>query len=358
MEKSVPQRLGWISKTKGFAILGIVAIHTIARFNITGAIFKVASQGLYCVQLFFIISAYLTFKSLDRKHHEKWTTKKYIKYLIYKSTRLFPCLLTMAIWQFIIYADSLGTFPNLQDSIWTKEFFAITLLNGFSYNYINPWGNWYVGILIQFIALAPLLHRLVHTPKSSVYLFITSILISSITTFTLKKFGIDTSWYFYFWLPNQFPAMAIGIMLYIFQKDFTNKEKVEALKFLAFFLSLFFILSMFTKSPLEEHIQWGLFLLVFSYTLFTPHWKLFNWLEILGENSYGIYLYHLCILFMYDNKANLHIFNEGSNFNFLIFYIIIISLSLLLAKLSNIMLEKPFFRLVNYFLTTPCKKSS
>lgn len=48
-------RIDWISKAKGLAILGFVAVHTVQRFNIA-FVSSIAFAGSYCVQLFFIIS--------------------------------------------------------------------------------------------------------------------------------------------------------------------------------------------------------------------------------------------------------------------------------------------------------------
>lgn len=351
------EEIEWISKAKGFAILGIVAVHAVARFNIGGIISNTAAQGMYCVQLFFVISAYLTFRSLDKNCSEKWTSKKYIHYILHKASRLLPVCAVMVLWQFIIYACSIGEIPDIKNSIYRKAFLAITFLNGFSYDFINPWGNWYLGILIQFLALSPLLHRLIDTPKKSAYFFILTTLTGYFSTMILNKFGIDTSWYFYFWLPRQLPVLSIGIMLHVFQKQYSSEEKQNALKLLIFAISFFFLLSLFTRTPMETHVQYGLLLTSFSYILFNNKYKIFGWLKLLGENSYGIYLYHLCFLFMYDSIAETKPRSERI-FDFLAFYAILLVLSLLLSKLTNLILEKPFFKFINHFLTSPCKKSS
>lgn len=155
------EKFEWISMAKGFGILGIVAVHTVQQFDIA-FVSDIAYSGMFCVQLFFIISAYLTFKSLD-KNVEPWTCKSYFKYLAHKILRFIPVLYTACLWHLVMYCIQIGSIPDIRDSIWRNGFFAVTFLNGFSYHHINPWMNWYVGDIVIFIALAPFLKNLLDT---------------------------------------------------------------------------------------------------------------------------------------------------------------------------------------------------
>ena len=60
MENSLQskEKIDRISKAKGFAILGVVAVHTGQSFT-NSYISEIASGGQFCVQLFFVISAFL-----------------------------------------------------------------------------------------------------------------------------------------------------------------------------------------------------------------------------------------------------------------------------------------------------------
>ena len=162
-------KINWISEAKGFAILGVVAVHTVQQFSVA-YVSSIAHAGRFCVQLFFIISAYLTFTSLD-KNPADWTVQRYCKYLAHKILRFIPVLYTAVLWHFISYTVELGHLPAFRDDIWKKAFFALTFLNGFSYHYVNPWMNWYIGTLVVFLVIAPLLKRLIDTPKKSVLFF-------------------------------------------------------------------------------------------------------------------------------------------------------------------------------------------
>lgn len=344
MENSLQskERIDWISKAKGFGILGIVAVHIVQRFDIA-FVSSVAYAGMYCVQLFFIISAYLTFKSLDRKN-EEWNTKSYFKYLLHKIFRLMPVLYTACLWHLIMHCIDLGKFPELRDSIWPNGFFAVTFLNGFSYHFVNPWMNWYVGDLVIFLALAPLLKKLIDTPKKSVILFTISIFVGSLSTYILSKVGASTGWYFYFWFPRQFPVLAAGIVFFFLEKN-KDDEKIKNTFFtFMFVISFGFLISKSWKPIFENHVQYGILLLAFAYTLFNKveTGKTFNWLKILGDNSYGIYLYHGCLLPIIGGLINKIGFSKSS-YSFILCYISVFCLSLIISRIVNILIEEPFW---------------
>lgn len=334
-------RIDWISKAKGLAILGVVAVHTVQRFNIA-FVSSIAFAGMYCVQLFFIISAFLTFKSLD-KYSDDWTKKMYFKYILHKIIRLMPVLYTACLWHLVMYCIEIGGIPNIRDSIWRNGFFAVTFLNGFSFHHINPWMNWYVGDLIIFIAVSPILKKIVNTPKKAVGLFAISVLVASLSTFILGKIGIYDGWYFYFWFPHQFPLLALGIVFYFFQKESLENIKNSICTFL-FIIALGVLLEKSWKPVFETHVEYGILLLIFTYTLFSKveTGKIFDWLKVLGDNSYGIYLYHGCLLPIICKLIENYGFSESS-YNFIICYLLLLVLSLLCSKVTNIILEKPFY---------------
>lgn len=344
MENSLQstERIDWISKAKGFGILGIVAVHTVQKFDIA-FVSSVAYAGMFCVQLFFIISAYLTFKSLDKKD-EGWNIKSYFKYLLHKLFRLMPVLYTSCLWHLIMHCIEIHGIPNVGDSVWRKGLFAVTFLNGFSYHYINPWMNWYVGDLVIFLALAPLLKKLIDTPKKSVILFTVSIFVGSLSTYILAKAGVDTGWYFYFWFPRQFPVLAAGIVFFFLEKNKHDEQIKNTFFTFVFVVAFGFLISKSWKPILENHVQYGILLLAFTYTLFYKFdtRNLFNWLKMLGDNSYGIYLYHGCLLPIIGGLINKIDFSRSS-YSFIICYISVLCLSLLISKIVNFVIEKPFW---------------
>lgn len=332
----------WISKAKGFGILGVVAVHAVKNFTVPAGLRDVADAGMYCVPLFFVISAYLTFLSLE-KQKTCWTVKGYLKFLGHKLVRLIPILYTAVLWHVLLYSVRLGRIPEIDSPVWKASFFAVTFLNGFSFRYINPWLNWYIGDLVIFWAIAPVLYQWINSPKKSVLFFIVAFLFSWFSGRGLVKFGVETSWYFYFWFPRQLPLLAIGMMFYNFQKSTFALVKNSMLT-LAFVVSVCMLLSIFGMTPMGLHVRYGLFLFVFAYTLFNYSGRLFNWLKLLGDNSYGIYLYHMCLIIMLEHFVNEIGIRKDLTINFFVYYVAVVVVSLLLSKLANVVFEKPFFR--------------
>ncbi len=334
--------IDWISKAKGLGILGVVAVHVVQKFS-AGAFSEIAFAGQYCVQLFFAISAYLAFKSLDRNNVD-WNVKSYIKYLAHKIVRLIPVLYTAVLFHILFQSLKQGAVPAANDEIWLDALFALSFLNGFSYHHINPWANWYIGTLVIFIALAPLIKKFLNSPKRAVATFALSTVISYALVHILEKCGIDTGWYFYLWFPNQFPAMMIGIVFYYFEK-YKETEDIKHSAFTFLFVVAFgFLLAKCFASVLQGHIQYGILLFAFSYALFDKAntGKIFDWLKILGKNSYGIYLYHACFIPIIAKFTK--IIGLGDNFiGFAFCYILLIGLSLLCSIIANALIEKPFF---------------
>ena len=63
---------------------------------------------------------------------------------------------------------------------------------------------------------------------------------------------------------------------------------------------------------------------------------------MLGDNSYGIYLYHGCLLPIIGGLINKIDFSRNS-YSFIICYISVLCLSLLISKIVNFVVEKPFW---------------
>ena len=344
------ENIDWIAKTKGFAILGIVAVHTVQQFDVHNGITRMADAGRYCVQLFFIISAFLIFRSLASRSVESWTIKDYLKFLFYKITRLIPVLYLAILWNLIMYFLSIGEIPSIADEVWKKALFPALFINGFSYEYFNPWMTWYIGVLVIFYAIAPLLFRFIDSAKKSIIFFVLAAFFGWLLNYILVSFcGVmSDDWFFYGWLPRQLPVFALGIILYHLYKAPSLHDIRYSIATFAFVAAVGFLLSMcaFT-SPLELHVRYGILLLLFSITLFS-HLKIkLGWLNHLGNCSYGIYLFHGCIISVLNLLMNAFGIFRNATWVFFIYYILMVVLSFFVAKIVNILIEKPFFSMMN-----------
>ena len=160
--------------------------------------------------------------------------------------------------------------------------------------------------------------------------------------------GIDIGWYFYFWFPRQFPLLTIGIVFYFLEKNKIEDNINNSFYTFFFVLACEFLISKSINPILDNHIQYGVLLFTFSYTLFNKveTGKIFNWMKILGDNSYGIYLFHGCLLPTIGEIVS-KIGFVNTSCNFILCYISTLFLSLLISKIVNIVLEKPFWNFTN-----------
>lgn len=336
-------KIDWISKAKGFGILGILAIHTVYNFTLPNYIVSVCDAGKYCVQLFFIISAYLTFKSVEKAEID--TIKKYLHFILHKLIRFIPILYIVSFYCFISYCVKVNEIPCFSDGIWKDLFFSITFLNGFSVNHINPCVNWYIGTLIIFIVIAPFLYRIIINAKRAVVFFAFVLITSWIISIFIHFMHIQND-YYYFWFPNQFPVMMLGVIYYSFEKESFVMQK-NTLCFFLSIISFCFLLSMsFFTTPMAIHVRYGLLIFIFTLCIFSHSNNLFYGLKVLGDNSYGIYLIHWQLIPFGKNILEKYSINQKSILNYFIFYLLILVISLLISIILRVFVERPFIKLM------------
>lgn len=335
----------WISKAKGFAILAVVACHTAQQFAIHNEITKMADAGRYGVQLFFVISAILAYKSFERNKITEW--KSYLKYLCKRLVRLIPVLYLAILWNTINYCISVGQIPGVEDEIWKKALYPALFINGFSYKYFNSWMTWYIGVYVMFVAIVPLIYRFINSTKKAIVFFTVTAILGWLINLVLVSFcGVfSDDWFFYGWLPRQLPVFALGIVLYYFMSAESIKDIGKSLSVFAFVVSSGFLISLVAfTSPIELHVRFGILLTCFCFILFNQPWKFFNFLKPFGKNSLGIYLFHGCLIKIFNVIGHRLQINRSSLLAFFLYFICLVLVSFLVSLLVNRHVEKPFFK--------------
>lgn len=353
---------------KGVAILGVLTIHS--GNNVPGGKLgaiqeAVISNGKMGVQIFFIISAMLIYKSLsnfyDSQRKEKscilaWYKKRFL--------RLIP-LYWLTNFAILLYAGMKPTYAS-----GTHGVTIFTYITNFLFLHgLYPWHinaisiNWYIGTLAVFIFIAPVCFRIINTIWKAGILFVLSIILQKIISLTIATwdFGADTYVWRDYWegfsIFKQFPVLSVGIILYfvLFQYEahihirnyFVQKVGRRGTK------KMFYVCFIFLTILVMDEILSYANIYVFSVTFGFIIILLFcfpipvisnNIFSFIGRYSYGIYLFHPLIL----GRINVFIskYTENAFFNIILSALIALCICLIASVILAKYYEEKILKLI------------
>lgn len=306
----------YIDVLKGAAMIAVVLIHFNNGWHSPNSLLdKVSAVGARCPQLFFIISAYLTWTSLDR--HQM----SYSSFLKKRYSRMAPLFYVT-----VVVAVLIPTCRVFDISIGNYISHAI-FING-----LNPrWYNsiigveWYIADLALFYILTPILRKIITGIKSGIIFFCLSAALSSVAliisnNFFAEQFAVDGQLEMYChtgMILHQLPIMTIGVIIYYVVKKIKVgqlncwKVFVESLAITALISFIFLALHINKKymtSSLIAGLMFGC-LFLFCGCIDSEIWKnkALTPIVYIGKHSYGIYCFHQivinCVLMLpFDNN--------------------------------------------------------
>lgn len=206
-------RIKYIDVLKAFAIIAVILYHT-----------GLMTYGYLGVDLFLVVAGYVTTKSLcskmDMQNGLTGVGRFYIKFEFGRIIRLLPPLLVagvfcMLLGYFVMLPDD---YENLSQSVMATNGFgnnilaAITTKNywDISNDYKPLMHTWYVGVVMQFYLIYPILFFFAicnkKNPKGTILtivstLAVISLLVYFVTTNTAERF---------YYLPSRFFEFAVG----------------------------------------------------------------------------------------------------------------------------------------------------
>ncbi len=203
-------RVKYIDVLKAFAIIAVVLYHL-----------GFLTYGYLGVDLFLVINGYLITKSLKRRVFETTTSGGgYISFEISRLIRLLPPLLVAGLFCMILgwFAMLPDDYENLSQSVIATNFFGNNILAAITTE--NYWDvandfkplmhTWYVGIVMQFYFIYPILFYLARldkkNPEKSLLIMVSTLAVVSL----LIYWGTESIAHRFYYIPSRFFEFAAG----------------------------------------------------------------------------------------------------------------------------------------------------
>jgi len=322
------EKKNWIDGLKGIAICGVIMVHS-GMGELPGIWGKIGSIGSDGVQLFFLLSSYLTFCSMNRYFSNDISIEKGIRWIASKIIRIIP-LYYLSI---IIYGKYTGGslyWLGTEEIISVLNYLShFLLLNGLIPHYANSiiGVEWYVGCLVLFYLISPFLYKIVSNINRSIIVWVIVTFISTFGVWYIQGIIPDIpDRYIYmsyvgtFSILSQSSVWIAGILLYYVLEEKSNNNSCNKSEMLLSYILLFFGLSMMLGMAFEINkilgISYyglcGIFFFIISYSQNMHSSVVVDNIvfRFLGRYSFPIYLIHLIVLKMYNPIVEIDFGNE------------------------------------------------
>lgn len=345
------KRIQWVDSLKGIAICAIVASHYTSE-GLPDILAIMGSINKNGVQLFLLITSFLCFVSLEKKLPiVVWWKNKFL--------RLFPAFIMTNILCLVIRGGNTYWLGNQEYVTMWNLLSHIFLLHGFFPHYTNSiiGVEWYVGLIVIFYLLAPVVHRFINSIERAVLAFA----IGTFGCYEINKYAsmlavnmedayIYLNYVGTFWIFAQLPVLLLGIVLYyVVKSNFIENIEHKKMVSISFMIMGIILLAgmMLDQNSLYGFSNVTLFGIAFSLVILSQ--VLYPWKSIcnkcwklLGQHSYVIYLMH--VLFIHIYLTYFKITTENALFNWVVGYIIVVGVSLLSSLIWTNSVEKLLWR--------------
>jgi len=343
--------LDYIDSMRGIAILMVLAVHSTLFFDIFNimnlplGLENILHSGKYGVSLFFIVSAYTLFRSLDIRKENGFKD-----YYIRRFFRIAPLYYLVII---LLFTFTTGKIFYMQEGTNDISLFNLAthmfFINGFfTSNFNSIIGvEWTIFVEIFFYMILPVIfiYRK-YLLKISLFLFIIAILNALI----MKLYPLNEleRIQLYFSPLAWFIVFMLGILIYSYQTMFIKTIFIKFKKHIAVSIVLLFILLSYVKLPgnyLIFSILLASFFMLNKYNKITFFNNLL--LKRIGELSFSIYLIHMPIFALARTEkmgGGLMIF-DNQILNYIFFTLCLISIIVAISFILYKYIEQPFMKL-------------
>lgn len=165
----VRDRLQWVDRTKGLAILAIILFHFFQnypeRINLVASLDRTGARlGYASVDIFFIMAGFNTsyvLASLLKKNYDNWLNIDWKSWLRKRILRLYPTYILAVISSLLLYQ----AFGGLHIKNWMNFILSCLGIAGYKFQAINP-GFWFFTVILEAYLITPLILSVLKKPKS------------------------------------------------------------------------------------------------------------------------------------------------------------------------------------------------
>jgi peptidoglycan/LPS O-acetylase OafA/YrhL len=350
---AIADRKLYFDAARAIAALMVVMVHSQQFFNATnGRVGLVAEMGQLGVQLFFVISAFLIFDSLDRlRRHPKFLLEFYAhRFLRIAPLYYFAILANLLMWRVAGPALGISNDPD-PNYTFVNVLANVLFLHGLlpSANQSIVGGGWSIGTECAFYFLAPALFMLRRKPLWLIFIGASCFPAMYEATGVLQPIlgepgYVNDNGFLYYSILNQLPVFTCGAVMFAWRdRLFRLSPAILIFCWIAPLGPLYYVWTRcpngtvtFTLIPALAGMS-----SVFLITLLSKidH---FGWLiQEIGKRSFSMYLWNLPALLILKYLTGA----VGFDLPFVVAFPVVATLAFLMSGITYYAIERPFMNI-------------
>lgn len=342
------QKLDWVDALRGYAILGVLSVHSLLEDN-SVFLAKFWALGHKGVQLFFIVSAFTLMLSYSRRKEEKLATDNFF---IRRFLRIAP-MFYVALVYYLIQDRNLAYPASYWQNASPSNIIAhIFMLNGTSPHWINSIvpGGWSVGVEVLFYLACPFLFARITDIKKAFIYYVATLILGQLLYWFLAANPLiaDTekwSLFLYYYLPSQLFVFMLGFIAF-----FTTQLQIKAAaKYIGTLLAIsvaaygaWYFMPNKDFKLLNNNLMAVSFVIVVNILARFKFNVIVNpVVKFIGKISFSLYLSHFAALH-FLNVFALNNLTSNATQNFCIRFALVLSIATAISVLTYKFIEVPF----------------
>jgi peptidoglycan/LPS O-acetylase OafA/YrhL len=353
-------RKNYLDVVRAFAALLVVTVHTQQHFPAPNrAIELMASFGQLGVQLFFTLSAFLIFESLDRIRQKGGTLTEFFVHRFLRIAPLYYFAMVLFLTVFGIIFPAVGLMPHAPASYTVEAIIAnVFFVHGLVPSATNAivGGGWSIGTEMLFYLLAPALFALRNRPARLIAIGAACFPLIWLATQTFQPLldapnYVNINGFLFFSILNELPVFLCGALLFALKEQaFSISREAAIMGWVApMALACWLWVTHFTSTmtfayvPLLAGISSSFFIVLMSKVAISNRFVI-----EFGRRAFSIYIFNMVVLMLVENVA----VRNGIHLPYLGALPIVVVLVYLFSGTTYNYIEKPFLRMAKRFSET------